>query len=463
MDRSEYQKALDEALNAYASWLERSEYPKFKDEFKSFHTSFGTLYKTLIQKKLINEDPYKQEAKIGEIKVPKPIIPEGDRKDQLTMNLSAYDNQLDFLVNFFQFSVDFLTIENIKRILALIRYIDWTSFTPDTQSSTTKVLYDLISTVRIGLEPFSANLINESLSKLKQTTSLVIDHLKKATVYNKEAYKLQVRQNITNTMNDATLDGIKKKFHSAMPGKAFYPDLVEELIKEDYTPGGEQIRAAVLKLLAVPEEKPKAVKKQIDFKFTLIDGLLSISAVSVALGDIILKLDENHLVFQNRKLTFSEKLKEVFRQMFNKEPEPVIYDIEYIDSVKGTTVKEKINYNMFRADLDKRLRTFYSFNLRNSSKLEVMDEKQLMGILEKAVRDAQNLHKTLAGLDEFFKAEAPRESREKVKGIKPELGIIKNAIIKANQKRHEYSSQLEEEEQLKRLGVNSASQKGYTE
>ena len=457
MDRAEYQKTLDGALNSYASWLEKTNFPKFKEEFRSFHTAFASLYKMLIQKKLINEDPYKQEAKMGEIKVPKPILPEGDKKDQLTMNLSAYDNQLDFLVNFFQFSIDFLSMDNIKRILALVKYIDWARFTADTQSSTTKVVYDLINTARSGLEPFSVNVINESISKLKQATTNIMGHLKIAANYNKESYKLEIRQKITGNMNDVSVENIKKKFAAAMPRKAFFPDLIEELIKEDYSPGGEQLRETVLKQLAVQEEKPKVVKKKVDFRITLMDGLFVISSVGSALGDIIPRLDENHLLFQNRKLTFGEKLKEVFRQMLNKEPDPVIYEIEYIDPVKGAAVKEKINFNIFRSDLDKRLKSYSSFNVRNSSRLEQMDEKQLLGILEKAVREAQNLHKTLTGLDEYFKAEAPKESKDKVKGIKPELGTIKNAIIKSNQKRFEYSAQLEEEEQLKRLGVNPTS------
>ena len=454
MDRTEYQKALDEALHNYASWLERAEFPKFKDEFKSFHVAFGTLYKILIQKRLINEDPYKQEAKMGEIKVPKAILSEGDKKDQLTMNLSAYDNQLDFLVNFFQFSIDFLTMENIKQIFLLVRYIDWSHFSLDSQNSTTKVMVDLMNQAKTGVDAFSLNIINESLGKLKQTTVLIMGHLKTATAYNKESYKLQIRQTITNTMHDVSIEGIKKKFSAAMPGNAFYPDLVDELIKEDYSPDGEQLRNAVLKQLSVPEEKQNIIKKQVNFKVTLLDGLLVISSVGVALGDIIPRLDENHQLFQNRKLSFGEKLREVFRQMLHKEPEPVIYEIEYIDPIKGIAVKEKVNYNMFRVDLDKWLRSYSSFGIRNTSKLEAMEEKHLLSILEKAVHDAQSLHKTLTGLDEFFKAEAPKESKEKVKGIKPELGAIKNAIIKANKKRFEYSDQLEEEEQLKRLGVN---------
>jgi hypothetical protein len=83
-----------------------------------------------------------------------------------------------------------------------------------------------------------------------------------------------------------------------------------------------------------------------------------------------------------------------------------------------------------------------------------MGEEQLITILERAIRDVQSLHRTLTALDEYFKAEAPREDRGKIKGIRPELAAIKNAIIKSNQLRHEYSAQEEEEEQMRRLGIN---------
>jgi len=457
MDNAEYQKALEQALNARADWLDQSELPKFKEEFRTFHGAFASLYKLLIQKKLINEDPYKHEAKIGEIIVPKMIVPEGDKREQLTINLSAYDSQLDFLVNFFQFSIDFLNLENIKRILGLVRYIDWTKLVVDAATTTTRVVAELINDARAGSDALTLNVINELTGKLGKSSVLLMNYLRDATAYNREAYKLEIRQSITGTMNDATVEQIKKKFPAALPGRNFYPDLAEELIKEDFSPSGEQLRALVLKQLAIPENKPKVVKKEVSFKTTLMDGLFVISTVGNALGEIAPKIEENHALFQTRKQSLMEKIREILREMFNKEPEPVIYDIEYIDSTKGTAVREKVNYNQFRTDLDKRMRTFATLSSRNVSKIDALDEKQLLTLLERAIRDAQTLHKTLGGLDEYFKTEAPRESREKVRGIKPELATIKNAYIKANQKRHEYSAQVEEEEQLKRLGVTPLS------
>ena len=88
-----------------------------------------------------------------------------------------------------------------------------------------------------------------------------------------------------------------------------------------------------------------------------------------------------------------------------------------------------------------------------TQKLEAMQEEQLVGFLERNIKELQTLHKVLSALDEFFKAEVDKDDRDKVKGIKPELSTVKNALVKANAKRHEYNAQKEEEEQLRRLGV----------
>jgi hypothetical protein len=146
--------------------------------------------------------------------------------------------------------------------------------------------------------------------------------------------------------------------------------------------------------------------------------------------------------------------------MLNTEPEPVIYEVEYIDPIKGVPVRDKVNFVSFRIDLDKKIRTLSSISLRGTglAKLEGMQEEQIIPFLEKNIREIQSLHKILTALDEFFKAEVDRENRDKVKGIKPELATMKNAIIRANAKRHEYSAQKEEEEQLKRLGVSPGAQ-----
>jgi hypothetical protein len=457
-EQTDYGKILAEALDARRGWLEKTELVKLKDELRTFHSAFLGLYNLFLKKGLIHEDPYKHETKIGEIQIPATDnFVESDRMEQLGIRLSNYDNQLDFLVNFYQFSVDFLTLDRIKKILALVKYIDWVHLNTDSSSVNTRAVTDLIGQLKLGGDPMGLSMISECQGSLSKTTPVILNFLKEISDFNREDYKLALRTNISAKMTldqGSAMSQIKKKFASAMPGKPFYPDLIEELIKEDYSRDGPALREKVLKSLQVPESKSTA-KTQVPFKHTIVEGLIVIGSVATTIGEITAKFEENALLLANRQKSLWEKIRLIINQMLNKEPEPVIYQVEYTDTVKGTTVKEKIDYNHFCADMERKVRNLASISRSGWAKLESLQDEQLIGFLERSIRDVQTLHKTFALLDDYFKLTADKEDRDKVKGIKPELATIKNAIIKANQKRHEYTAQKEEAEQFKRLGIST--------
>jgi hypothetical protein len=459
-DNTEYIQSLSNAINARREWLERSELAKLKEELRTFQTAYSSLYNMYLKKGLIHEDPYKHEAKMGEIEIPETgPFPDAERVEQLSIRLSNYDNQLDFLVNFYQFNVEFLSLDRIKRILSLVKYVDWVHFVPDSQSSNTRALVEITNQIKVGGDPFSVSLINESMLNLSRTTGVILSYLKLLSDFNRESYKLELRTAVTAAMPPADasqLPAVKKKFASVMSGKAFYPDLADEVIREDSSKEGPDLREKVLKSLEIADNKPKTVKKAVSFKTILLEGIQILGSVAVTLGEIGSKFDENEMLLENRKKNFWEKIRRFMQQVMNKEPEPVIYEVEYMDNVRGIPVREKVNFSEFRGDLERKARNMAVINTRGNAmtRLESMQEDQLIQFLEKSIRDIQSLHKTLFALDDFFKAETDREEREKIKGIKPELATIKNAIIRANQKRHEFTAQKEEEEQLKRLGIN---------
>jgi hypothetical protein len=254
---------------------------------------------------------------------------------------------------------------------------------------------------------------------------------------------------------EATLGNIKKKFNSVMPGRPFYPDLIEELIKEDYSEDGPALREKVLKNLRVAEDKPKLEKQQVSFKQVLIEGLHVVGNIGNTLQEIAPKIDENEETLASRKKSLMEKIRRLIQQIMGREPDPVVFELKYMDPVRGTQVRDRINYTNFRADMDKRTRLLGGYAARGtvSQKLAAMSEEQLTQILDRLIRDMQNTHKILSAMDDFFKAGAADGEREKIKGIKPELAAMKNAIVRANQIRHEYSARKEEEEQMRRLGI----------
>jgi hypothetical protein len=455
-----YTDILSQVLEVRKDWLERSEIPKLKENLRTYQSSFASLYNIYLKKKAIDEDPYKHESKISELEVPdSSAFQDMKRLEQLSIRLSNYDNQLDFLVNFYQLGIDFLNLDRIKRVVGLIRYIDWTALTPDSGSLMTKAVAEITAQSKAGLDTLSLSIIGESLSRLSKTTAGAMAVLKDLNTYYREYYKLSIRQNITKGMSagEATLDGIKKKIPSALPGSPFYKELVEELIKEDYSSVGADLRDTILNALKVKEEKQKAAKPAVNYKNILLDGIVVIGGASTSFTEILSKLDENQTVLESRKKGFFEMIRDLIRQLTNAEPEEVIYHVEYMDPTKGVPVKEKVNYHEFHEELDKKTKILSSFQRGSAyNKLSGMTEEQIIGHLDRNIRDVQTYHKTLSALDEFFKANAAQEDRAKIKGIKPELSALKNIIVKANQFKHEYSAQKEEEEQMKRLGINTA-------
>jgi hypothetical protein len=462
IDSTNYNETLQQILIARKDWLEKSELVRLKDALRSFQSSFASLYNIYLKKKLINEDPYKQESKISELEVPETgTLVETKKIEQLSLRLSNFDSQLDFLVNFYQLGVDFLNLERIKRILGLVRFIDWANLTPDSQSVNTRAVAEMTNLCKVGVDQITLSIIGESLTRLSKTTATVIGILKDLTVYYKESYKLNVRNTVTRGMSasEANSVNIKKKFPAAMSGTPFYQDLIEELIKEDYSKNGPEMKEAILKALRLADEKPKAAKAVVNFKNTLLEGIHVIGGSNSSMNEIGTKLDENAAVYASQKKSFWEKLRQVIRQMVNSEPEKDLYELEYMDQTKGVMVKEKLNFHQFREDMDKKIKILASFaNGPAAVKLAAMTEEQIIGYLEKNIRDVQTFHKTLSALDDFFKSKTPSPERESIKGIKPELAALKNSFVRANQLRHEYSAQKEEEEQMKRLCISPATE-----
>jgi len=453
-----YIDSLSQALIARKDWLEKAELTKLKEELRIFQISYSVLYNMFLKKKLINEDPYKQESKISDLEIPDTgPFNEAKKREQISLRLASYDSQLDFLVNFYQFGVDFLNVERIRRIVGLVRYIDWMNLTPDSQSNNTKVVAEIVNNAKSGGDGLTLSIIGESLTKLPKCTTTIMGILRDLSVYHKETYKLNARKATSGMQaQEANAAYIKKKMNAAMPGIVFYQEYIDEMIKEDYSKDGPAMREAVLKALMVTEDKPKATKPKIDYKAMVLTGIVAIGNAATVMNEIIQKIDENEEVLADQKKGFWEKLRQLIRAMMHAEPEEVFYDLMFVDQSTGVQKKETTNLHQFRGDLERKTRILAGMNANGAvmAKLKNMNEEQCTAYLERTIRDVQNYHRILTALDDYFKSNIPQSERSRIKGIKPELASVKNCIVKANQLRAEYTAAKEEEEQMKRLGLN---------
>jgi hypothetical protein len=309
------------------------------------------------------------------------------------------------------------------------------------------------------LDPLTLSLINESLDNLARTSGSVIASLKLFANLHREIYKLKVRVAINAALPEGETPAsaqIKKKFPVLMPGASYYPDLIEEILKEDYSSEGKELRETVLKSLAAAEEKEEETASA-SLKQYLIEGIQAVGAVSNVLADVALKLDENSALLAHRKVGLMQRIKRFVKKMFHTEDETVFYDLQYVDHAGNSSVK-RVNFIALRADIDKRIKNLSQFSADKNTaaaKVEALQEDQLVTFLEKNVRYLQTLHKTLTSMDEYFKTNVDKGDRSRVKGIKPELSTIKVAFVRANQKRCDYAAQKEEAAQFEKLGITT--------
>jgi hypothetical protein len=461
MSDNDFLTRLKEALDARKDWFDRVELPKLKEEFRGFHSAVSSLYALFSKKGLIIEDPYKNETKSGDLEVP-PVEPMSDvnKRDILGRQLSALDNELDFLVNFYDFSVPSFTQEKLKIIVALVKYVDWLHLTPDGINVTTQAISEIVSSIRHGKnDPISTQILSDSLAMLASTTKTVINTLKLLSDYNRELYKYNLRVNITSSMSaaEATVSNIKKKLGGGKNVMPFYAELVDEVIKEDYSADSKSLQEAVLQQLSA-EMGPakKSAKAPLSFKPILIEGLNCIGSAGAIITELLEKINENHDLLENQKKGIWTKIKKLFAQISNRDEEPTIYELEHIDPVKGVPVRENLNFNNFCVTLGKKITILNAITQRGSAvkKLEGMSEDQLIELLQRNLKDIQNFHKILNGLDDYFKNAANKNTRPKIKGIKPELSALKNTLTKANEKLQDYNAKKEETEQFKKLGIS---------
>ena len=468
----DYERILEERLSAKAESLDRVELPKLKESFKLFQTAFQGIHTVLLRKSVIQKDPYKFDLKISEVQTP-PEGPfgESEKNEQISIRLSQFDSYLDFLNGYYQFSVDFLTMGRVKRLINLTKYFNFLQFSETSPQLNTRCFAEVVGLVRKGTDPLSTGLLGEGLVTLERTSRDIFQILKSLTVYHKERYKLDIRQLVLAgltlqrerviTHRDEVIRTIKRKFSETMGDRPFYAELVKEVLAEDYSSDGPNLRDAILAQLQVKEEKKAESAQAKNFKAIVLDGARVLAGAGYQLEEAIRKLRENSILLENQNRTFLGQMRKMVRRLFNPAEDKVVYQVDYSDPITAEHRREEIDFTRLSEEAARRARVLSSMMARNSQswqRLASAQEEQAYGFLVKGLEELQRYFRRLSALDEYFKNEiTDPELKPKIRGIKVELATLKTSIIKANQKKHEYVAQKEEIEQMRRLGIRTES------
>lgn len=466
-DSQAFSRQLEERLDAKRDTLDRSDLLKLRDSFKLFQAAFIGLNAVLHKKGVLHDDPYKYDLKISEVKTP-PESPfsESEKADQISVRVSQFEAYLEFLNNYYQFSCDFLSMGRIKRLLSLVKYFDFAQFTETNTHLNTRALAEIAGMVKKGSDQFSAGLIADSVGQLDKAGRDILACLKELTDYHKERYKLELRQIVMPGLpidadmaigrRDEAMRIIKRKFVELASERPFYPELVEELLLEDFSSDGPSLREELLRRFAIAEEKKADEAKAKSFKGMLVDGVRTLSAASFALENSVSKLQENSALLASLDQGLGARLRRMLRKLFSPEDKGTVYQVQFIDPVTKSSETESIDFTAFSDETTKKARFLGSLAQRggvSARRVEGMNDDQAYKFLQRNIEELQRALRVLAALEEYFKSETPEDSRSRVRSIRVEMTTVKGAVIKANQKKHEYVAQREELDQMKRLGI----------
>jgi hypothetical protein len=449
-----YSEQLRDALKKRKSWLESTELPRLKNELQAYHNAFYSLYKLMLSKGLLQYDPYKGDTKIEKLTVPdSSSFPDIERTAVLSIRLSIFDNQLDYLVNFFSSSADTIGLEKLKRINALVSYVDWEHLIPDEKyGSVTKGVAQICAEIKKNADSFATTLIAGSLRQLVESYGKIMPILEEIRIYQKETVKLTIREKVVQELppeqrNDTA--SIKKKYNELFPGKYYYPDLVTELLAEDNGQNGQHTKDGILESLKCPdvakgkeEQKDRPSPKEV-----LLDGLRILGQLSATIENIKDKFNENVKVLKMRQKTLWEKIVAFLRKIFNVPLEPDVFEIVYVDSAKGIKATESLYYDTFSKEILSKiehLKVFARTDEAQAKKFQSLQNEELSSMLKRQIEDIQKLYRIMDALDDYFKANVDANYRDRIMGVKNELAAIKNMLVKCNQRCYEYASLVDE-------------------
>ncbi|MBQ7159210.1 MAG: hypothetical protein IJS09_07305 [Treponema sp.] len=467
MEENNFSQTVVDAVDAKAEWYDREGLPELLDDYRLLHTCVRTVFDFLSKKSLITPDPYKLDKKISDIKAPDDApFTENERSLTMGMRLSDYESTLDFLCNYYKFSISNINMATIKKLVALNNAFCWSSLTPNSPKVNTRALAEMVLRARQNLDGLTNSMITDSLSKASVALKNITEQLKELTAFLREFYKGQVRKNVMgNAGYDANaaasspseeLSQIKKHFASSMGKVPFYNELIDEIVQEDTADNKAELQTAVLKKLDVAKTDAAKKEKQIDTKDMIMGALRVLGAMPPQLTAVHQKLTDNHELLESEHNSFMDKIKRALRKAFNIQEKPQFYQITIADAASDTKRREKINFQQFLTELSTRTRRFTAACVKGApgyEKILAQPEEKILDFVNAQLAESNKMLKILQGLDDFFKNTAAPENKNKVKGIKMELTSIKNNVVKANQVRAEYQAYVEEAEQMKKLGI----------
>jgi hypothetical protein len=461
----EFAARLAEAVARRGEWIEGQEIPRLAEDLRSLHSQFELIVGMLVRKGLLREDPYNYDQGVTELALPPDEqLPDPENTDELSYRLAAYRRQMEFLATGMRLNLATLDMQRLKTVSALVSWISWVDFGEGSKSPLTRAFARQFMKVRMGADTIAAGVLKDAHTQVERIQARLRARLAAVIAFHRESWKLAARTAVLPRLPRAALapdasreEGVRtlrRIFAQASPGRAFYPELAAEILAEEGGEEAEARRAKLLAALAVPEEKPRPViaAAAAPTRPYLLEAARTLGRAQGELAAALETLAANQRLVESRSRGFAAWLRRIFLGAAGRKDAAPVYLLEYTESPAAGTQTERISFDSFLAEARRKSALLASLATpAGISRLESAAEPALLEFVDKLLSDMFLLHRRMAGLNALFQSRAAEGVKADIRGIRLELVAVKNSVVKANQKRHEYAARREEQEQVQRL------------
>jgi hypothetical protein len=466
----EFAAQLAEAVARRGGWIEDQEIPRLAEDLRFLHSQFEVIVGMLVRKGLLREDPYNYDQAVTELALPPDeVLPDLENTDELSYRLAAYRRQMEFLATGMRLNLATLDMQRLKTVSALVSWISWVDFGEGSRSPVTRAFARQFMKVRMGADTIAAGVLKDAHAQVEKVQARVRAHLAAVIAFHRESWKLAVRTAVLPRLARAPLapaaareDGVRalrRVFAQVSPGRPFYPELAGEILAEDSGEEAEARRAKLLASLVVTEEKPRpaAAAAAVPTRPYLLEAARILARAQGELSAALETLAVNQRLVESRRRGLAAWLRRIFLGAAGRRDSVPVYELEYADNPAAGTQSERIAFDPFLAEARKKTALLASLATpAGLSRLESAVEPALLEFVDKLLSDMFLLHRRMSGLNSLFQSRAAEGTKADIRGIRLELVAVKNSVVKANQKRHEYAARREEQEQVRSLASGSA-------
>lgn len=448
---AQYQAQLDVAIGKRRAWLEAEQIPLLKDTLSSFAAMFEGVMALLIRKGLLREDPYNYDQGFTDITLPKDdVLPEFENSDELSYRLTAFRRQLKFVCSDYPLDLPSLGLARLKKLSSLVSYINWLDLGESSRSPTTKAFARVFMKVRMGSDTMASHVLKDSEIQIIRATHALRTLLAELIAFGRESWKADVRRVAHAELSAGSKDGtarreemirsVRRILAAQMPDKHWYPSLAEEIADEQLAEDAEARRQRVLASLAVTAPPQEKVTEAPDGRTTLLEAVRLLSRPNEELVAAITVLEEAERLLAPSRGSGVGWLRRLFGAAPASKNEQRVYKVQYSQTGEPAPRTETIDFQSFAAEVRKKSGLLASLAPGSGAafkRLAATPESSLSGFLDRQLNELLLIHRRLDSLNTLFQARMAQEKKT-ARGIKIELLTIRNAIIKANKRRHEY-------------------------